>query len=123
MKRLITTLGLLAIALVWAMALAVPNPVSALEFKMRSDNTVTLRGTALGDTEAAETPFGTRMVLLAVSNLPLDGPVRVLCDEAKECERVRRGDRLLVKGILRVDAGDSRQVYVVASDINLSEAK
>jgi len=122
MKKLLTILGLVVLAVVGAMALAVP-PVHALEFKMRADNAVVLRGTALNDTEVAETPFGSRMILLAASNLPLDGPVRVLCDAAKECERVRRGDRLLVKGMLRVDPGASRQVYVVASDINLSEAK
>lgn len=122
MKKLLTILGLVVLAVVGAMALAVP-PVHALEFKMRADNSVVLRGTALNDTKVAETPFGSRMILLAASNLPLDGPVRVLCDAAKECERVRRGDRLLVKGMLRVDSGASRQVYVVASDINLSEAK
>lgn len=113
MKRLI--LMLLLAALVAAPALAGPT------FKLRSDNAVVLRGVAIGDCAALNTAFGVYSFGLAVEGFPLDGPVPVVCDGVKDCERVRRGDTVLVKGTLRVKPEDGL-FYVVAGDLDLKES-
>ena len=89
-------------------------------FSRRSDRRPRC-GVAIGDCAALNTAFGVYSFGLAVEGFPLDGPVPVVCDGVKDCERVRRGDTVLVKGTLRVKPEDGL-FYVVAGDLNLKES-
>jgi hypothetical protein len=110
--------GLVALLLA-ALALAFAGTAEAAPtVKIRSENAVVLQGISVEDVAVSGSPYGSLAVRLAVDGFPLDAPVTVVCDRTKACGQVRRGDRLTVKGALRVDLADGR-AYVQATSLSL----
>lgn len=100
MKRLIATL---ALAIVAAPLFAAAAP----SFEVRSDNSFTLRGHVAAEPANVEAPERSVGFPLVLESAPIDGAVTVACapEVALECERLMKGDRVLIRGEVRVVEG------------------